>query len=432
MELSIDQSKALDLFKAGYNMFITGPGGTGKTHLIRLMNKWAIENGKNPQVCAMTGCAARLLECNARTLHSWSGIGLGTGDIASTVRRVVGKKYKKQQLKKADVLIIDEVSMMSLKIFELIDKLLIGAKRNVKPFGGLQIVLVGDFYQLPPVGDANEIETTQFCFESERWAQCIDKIVDMKHVFRQTDSMFAKVINQVRVGRLKKSSFDLLKTRVAVQVSDTIKPTILMPLRRHVDSINQRELSKLDQTSMVKYECAMTIDKEAEDAGRSEPEQIEREYESLKRNLMADEAIDLCVGAQVMCIANIDMESKNQLVNGSQGIIESFNAGLPVVRFRDGHIRTIAKHVWSSEVIPCVGVEQLPLIHAWAITIHKAQGVTLDLAEIDAGQNIFECGQTYVALSRVKTLDGLYLTAFDPSRIKVSAKVQSFYKGLVV
>jgi ATP-dependent DNA helicase PIF1 len=205
-----------------------------------------------------------------------------------------------------------------------------------------------------------------------------------------------------------------------------------MPLRRHVDSINQRELSKLDQTSMVKYECAMTIDKEAEGAGRSEPEQIEREYESLKRNLMADEAIDLCVGAQVMCIANVDMESKNQLVNGSQGIIESFNAGLPVVRFRDGHIRTIAKHVWSSEVIPCVGVEQLPLIHAWAITIHKAQGVTLDLAEIDAGQNIFECGQTYVALSRVKTLDGLYLTAFDPSRIKVSAKVQSFYKDLVV
>ena len=147
-------------------------------------------------------------------------------------------------------------------------------------------------------------------------------------------------------------------------------------------------------------------------------------------NVMADKTLSLRVGAQVMCVANLDMEGPYPIVNGSQGIIVDICDGLPMVQFTDGQKRIIGWHVWQSETIPGIGIKQIPLIHAWAITIHKAQGVTLELAEIDAGSNIFECGQSYVALSRLKGLDGLFLTAFDPQKIKVNKKVQEYYKTL--
>ena len=152
------------------------------------------------------------------------------------------------------------------------------------------------------------------------------------------------------------------------------------------------------------------------------------EYNFLVNNILADKEVILKKGAQVMCIANIDNESADPIVNGSQGIIVDFVGNLPLVKFNNGVKRTIGYHVWNSENIPVIGVKQIPLIYAWAITIHKSQGVSLDMAQIDAGSNIFECGQTYVALSRIKTLDGLYLTAFNPQKIKVNKKVQAYYK----
>jgi ATP-dependent DNA helicase PIF1 len=145
---------------------------------------------------------------------------------------------------------------------------------------------------------------------------------------------------------------------------------------------------------------------------------------------MADKEIVLKIGTQVMCIANIDMESSDQVVNGSQGMVVGFIGELPLVQFNNGPRRTVGYHVWASEAIPTLGVKQMPLIYAWAITIHKAQGVSLDMAQIDAGSNIFECGQTYVALSRVKSLEGLYLTDLNPQRIKVNKKVQEYYMSL--
>ena len=146
---------------------------------------------------------------------------------------------------------------------------------------------------------------------------------------------------------------------------------------------------------------------------------------------MADKEIVLKKGAQVMCIVNLDMESPEPIVNGSQGIVIDFVGGLPLIQFNNGARQTVGYHVWTSEYHQTIGVQQLPLIYAWAITIHKAQGVSLDMAQIDAGSNIFECGQTYVALSRVKSLDGLYLTAFNPQKIKVNRKVQEFYAALL-
>ena len=145
---------------------------------------------------------------------------------------------------------------------------------------------------------------------------------------------------------------------------------------------------------------------------------------------MADKKLVLKIGAQVMCVANIDMEGEYPIVNGSLGIVTKFVGDAPLVKFYDGQSRVMTPHTWESDNVPGLGVKQIPLILAWAITIHKAQGVTLDLAQIDAGRTIFECGQTYVALSRVKSLEGLYLTSFQPEQIKIRRKVRDFYRKL--
>ena len=176
MQLSNEQNKALELFKQGKNLFITGPGGTGKTELIKYLVKDAKDRNKNIQVCALTGCASVLLGCGAKTVHSWANIGLAAGDSNKIVDRVVKSKYKRKPWQNIDILIIDEVSMMSVKLLEILDDI----GRRIRflphlPFGGIQIIFSGDFYQLPPVGNTDEPETEQFCFESNKWNSIIQK-----------------------------------------------------------------------------------------------------------------------------------------------------------------------------------------------------------------------------------------------------------------
>jgi ATP-dependent DNA helicase PIF1 len=158
-------------------------------------------------------------------------------------------------------------------------------------------------------------------------------------------------------------------------------------------------------------------------------QQINWEIEYLKNSIMCDQEIILKIGAQVMCIINIDTESDNPIVNGSCGIIIGFDSNdYPIVQFKNNFIRTMTSHIWESEQIKGIGIKQIPLILSWAISIHHAQGTTLDIAEIDIGNGIFECGQSYVALSRVKELEGLYLTGFNPQKIKVHPKVKEYYQ----
>lgn len=434
--LSEDQQRAFDFIKSGSNVFITGPGGTGKSHLIRRIVEWAKANNKEVQVCALTGCAAILLECGAKTVHSWAGIGLAGGPSEKTITRIGKHKYKSRPWRKVELLIIDEVSMMSKKLFEILDGIAKLVRKTTKPFGGIQIVLSGDFYQLPPVGDQAEPDTAAFCFESPLWLDTVNTTIELKTMFRQQDQAYVKALNEIRVGLMKKSSFNLLCTRVSVSCDSDIKPTMLMPMRRHADMINKRELERLGNAEFRIYKMDNVDERESlneiqrRSICRTDPDMIVHEYDILRNNVMAEKEVVIKVGSQVMCIANIDMEGPVAIVNGSQGIVENFVGDLPMVRFKDGQKRIIGYHIWSSENYPWVGVKQLPLIHAWAITIHKAQGVTLELAEIDAGHNIFECGQTYVALSRVKSLDGLHLSAFDPAKIKVNKKVQRYYASV--
>ena len=436
MELSPEQEQAIQVFTDGGNMFLTGPGGTGKTALIKKMVDLCKTTGKKVQVCALTGCAAVLLNCQAKTVHSWAGIGLANGDSDFIVKRVATNKYKAANWKKIDVLIIDEVSMMSQKIFEILDRIGKQVRKDTRPFGGLQVIFSGDFYQLPPVDDRQNDDpaASAFCFESSDWPGTFPVIVQLKKIFRQTDAVYTSILNQIRVGKLFKSALETLTPHIGKVLPETFVPTILLPRRRDAELINAIELEKLPSEKKVYTLTRVeTIPDKAQQTSKCviSAEQREMEHTFLMNNIMADKEIVLKKGAQVMCIANIDMESAEPIVNGSQGIIIDFVGNLPLVQFNNGARRTVGWHTWNSESFPSIGVKQLPLIYAWAITIHKAQGVSLDMAQIDAGSNIFECGQTYVALSRIKSLDGLYLTDFNPQKIKVNKKVQEYYKLIV-
>jgi ATP-dependent DNA helicase PIF1 len=432
MALSKDQSTSFNLFKENKNVFITGPGGSGKTYLIKICREYAISIEKKIQVCALTGCAAVLLNCKASTLHSWSGIGLATGYINSIIKKVVNNKYIKKKWLEIDILIIDEVSMMSKKIFDILNEIAKQIRKNNKPFGGIQLVLSGDFYQLPPVGSYDDIDSSLFCFESEEWKNVIDHSIELKTIFRQKDNVLVKLLNQIRIGKISKSSYSKLLECVDKKISaDELKPTILCPIRKKVNVINNEQFKML--TSEIKmFDVKVNFDETKLDKCVT---QKDKDYESnyLINNIMADKQIKLRIGTHVMCISNIDnnnVDCLNPIVNGSQGIIIDFKNNIPIVKFNNGIERPIDYHTWKSEKIDALSISQIPLIYSWAITIHKSQGVSLDKALIDIGSNIFECGQTYVALSRIKSFDGLYLTNLDLNKIKINKKVFEFYKQM--
>lgn len=204
--LSKEQKIIFDKYINGDNIFITGPGGCGKTFLIKKIVIHSKNKYRKIQVCALTGCASILLECNARTIHSWAGIGLANDSIDKVVEKVVRNYKKKQNWLNIDVLILDEVSMLSLKLFKILD--LIGRKirKNNLPFGGIQLIFSGDFYQLPPIGNEDDIESMCFCFESIIWEQIFGNPCFLLENFRQKDIVYNKILNQIRTGNIYSSS----------------------------------------------------------------------------------------------------------------------------------------------------------------------------------------------------------------------------------
>ena len=323
--------------------------------------------------------------------------------------------------------------MLSLKLLIILDIIAKTIKKNQKPFGGIQIIFAGDFYQLPPIGNENDPLTARFCFEHDNWDLFFDYQKELKTIFRQKDPIYSKILNEIRIGTIKKSSYELLQKYIRKpDENNEIKPPIILSRRNEVDNINKNELEKLEGKSQVyKYTELREINSLSEDVKTFITEKdIDNELLQIKNNIMAESEIHLKVGTQVMCVANLDFEGSNPLVNGSQGIILDFIDGFPRVLFRSGEKRIIGYHTWASEKFPDLGIVQIPLIHSWAITIHKSQGTTLDAAQIDIGNTIFECGQTYVALSRIKSLEGLYLIAFNPLKIKIFKKVKEFYENL--
>ena len=442
MELSKEQQTAYNKYIQGQNVFITGPGGAGKTALIKTIYDHATLKRKNIQVTALTGCAAILLNCKAKTIHSWAGIGLGTGTAEQLIAKITKNKFSKPLWKNVNILVIDEVSMLSLKMFNLLNEIGKAIRKNNKPFGGIQLIFSGDFFQLPPVGNKQEPDTHRFCFESDDWNLTFTRNcqVQLVKIFRQTDDVYSTILNQIREGKIKRKSNDLLLSFVGKSRDPNlvVEPTRLFPTRNKVENINNNKMAELvgeEKGFKMKQLKDLEMTKNDKCLRRDFTEHdIQFELDALSNNLICEKDITLKIGAQVMCVVNIHSDGGGfvEICNGSQGKIMAFCeiTGCPLVKFNNGIERTMLRHVWSSDKIPGIGVSQVPLILAWALTIHKSQGATLDVAEIDVGSGIFECGQTYVALSRVKGLSGLYLSSFDASKILVNKNVKDYYASL--
>jgi ATP-dependent DNA helicase PIF1 len=459
--LSTEQKFAFAKFAKGNNLFVTGPGGTGKTRLIQFMVEYMNSIGKSYQVCALTGCAATLLNCKAKTIHSWSGIRLAKGPSDEIVKRVIRNRGYTKSWQSTEVLIIDEVSMMSRKMFDLLDQIARSTRKiNSKPFGGIQLIFTGDFFQLPPIPDHDDPTTGEFCFQHPKWASTFKtaNCIELKTFFRQTDPEYISILQEVRRGTISAANIALLQTRlmrgILPETQSGIIPTKLFPVRSKVDTINEMSYAKLDGEERV-YRFNVTTNAKThidtgteltpEELARCEEltsEQLSVEVDNMIVSLFTEKIVRLKVGTLVMCTANIDVD--RGICNGSQGVIVGYaeaNANslpeefmkkvgtllVPVVRFANGVTMRVSPHQRQSEEYPCIIVSQIPLCLAWALTIHKIQGATLDMAEMDIGRAIFAAGQSYVALSRVKTLDGLYLSEFNSTKIKANPLVVEFY-----
>lgn len=457
--LSAEQKYAFAKFARGENVFTTGPGGTGKTRLIQFMVEYMNSLGKSHQVCALTGCAATLLNCKAKTIHSWSGVRLAKGPSADIIQRVIRNRCHIKAWREVEVLIVDEVSMMSSKMFNLLDQIGRATRRlSAKPFGGIQLVFTGDFFQLPPIPDQDDPTSGEFCFQNPNWQKTFrpEDCIELKTFFRQTDPAYISILQEVRRGTISAPNIELLQTRmtrgVATEPKNGVIPTKLFPVRAKVDAINGSSYEKLEGEERTYQFSVTTSAKIHIDNGAAlsatefahceelTPSQLSTEVDNLVASLFTEKTIRLKIGTLVMCTANIDVE--RGICNGSQGVVVGYadssaeeltrkigTVMVPVVRFTNGITMKVTPHPRQSEEYPCIIVSQIPLCLAWALTIHKIQGATLDMAEMDIGRSIFAPGQSYVALSRVKTLDGLYLSEFNSTKIKANPLVVEFYNS---
>lgn len=427
-QLTPEQRKAYDAVEEGKSLFITGPGGTGKSFLLKTIYEMIPDRtGKHVAITALTGCAALLIGRFAKTLHSWAGIGLGRESasvLTATIRRT-GKTLRRWLA--TDILIIDEVSMMTPELLDKLDAIAKLLRRDSRPMGGLQVVFVGDFYQLPPVAKEKE---TCFVFESEVWNEIVSETIYLTKILRQDDPVFHTILDEARKGVLSPQSLEILQSRTNQKWQDLkIRPTLLFTRRAEVDNVNDRNLKALKTERRVfKAETVFAPIDSTKDLTSESPE-VKRIVEKMDKDGPYMSELLLAVGAQVMLLTNLDFD--HGLVNGSRGVVTGYESnGAPIVQFLKGSPIPVPASSWESAEMEGVSRKQIPLKLAYAITIHKAQGATLDCALIDIGTSTFECGQAYVALSRVKNLESLYVWDVEPTAFRVHPKVLDFYSRL--
>lgn len=458
MELNLSPSQAIawrDIVENGRSGFLTGGAGTGKSYLVQNAVKQLRENGGKVAVTGTTGISAVIN--SGLTVNSFFRIGpddLKPGNKFNAIKRASDNYFFKQMLKKINTLIIDEASMLSIELFELIDEICcVSRKHKHLPFGGLQVILVGDFFQLPPVS-----KERKYLFESKLFWQSMGTIWDLREIWRQSDPTFCDLLGRMRIGETTNEDIELLKTYLNKDISrGDIKPTIMYAKRMDVDTLNNTELQNL--TSEIKSFPAKQLFFGEEVNTKKKPSlksfdknnYVESQHLKLLKELNFDKITNLKIGAQVMLTSNLDTE--NGLANGTRGIITGFRAAknpdskdmlsdnddemrqwyppnieLPLVSV--GNKTILVPYAKWTRTINDLGelvLWHLPLRLAWASTIHRAQGQTLDLVDISLDSSVFEVGQAYVAVSRAKSLDGLRFSAFDPTVIKADLKVKEFY-----
>src|SRR3990167_919205 len=403
------QAEALAILKTGANVFLTGEPGAGKTHVVNEFVGWLEASGIEPSITAATGIAATHIA--GMTLRAWSGIGVADSLSKGDVDRMASREPVARRIWKAKVLIIDEISMLSAAVLEAVDLVCREVRRSSEPFGGLTVVLVGDFFQLPPVSRSRE---AVFAYESASWRALNPLVCYLTEQYRQDDTAYLDVLSAIRAGAVEELHHERLTAR---HVADDL-PLDTPKLYSHnadVDGENGRELAKLPgKTSTFRMTSS----------GR------ENLVEGLKRGCLSPEDLELKEGAEVMFTKN---SPQGRFVNGTLGRVVGFDreSGWPIVKTRERDRVVVEPMEWQvvEDGKVRAAILQVPLRLAYAMTVHKSQGMSMDAAIIDLSR-AFEYGQGYVALSRVRRLAGLYLLGLNARALEVHPAVAQMDREL--
>jgi ATP-dependent DNA helicase PIF1 len=398
------QGEALDILKMGKNVFLTGAAGSGKTHVLHAYINYLKSHAVDVAVTASTGIAATHL--GGQTIHSWSGIGVRDILTDRDIEDLMERQYLYKRFERTKVLIIDEVSMLHHFRLDLIEWICRQMKRSERPFGGMQIIVCGDFFQLPPV-TRGEILESEFAFKAESWLASKFTVCYLSEQHRQKDNTYLSILNDIRQNKISKKTRELLESRLGKDIDLGVEHTRLYTHNIDVDEVNKRHLELIKGNTKSYHMLKKGAPSLAE---------------SLQKSCLSPENLELKVGARVMFTKN---HPEGQYVNGTLGVIKEFNQyGDPIVLTNGGMEIQVSPQSWKVEEEGKVKAEisQLPLRLAWAITVHKSQGMSLDAMELDLSKS-FVKGMGYVALSRVRTLDGMKLLGFNELSLVVDPEI---------
>lgn len=398
------QAQALTILKTGANVFLTGEPGSGKTHTIRAYIAYLQEHGIEPAITASTGIAATHI--HGMTIHAWSGIGVRNTLTAYDLDALSTKEYLVRRINTAKVLIIDEISMLSAETLSMVDVVCRTLRGNPEAFGGLQIIVVGDFFQLPPI--ARPGAPAHFAYQSPSWKNAKFLTCYLSEQHRQDDHSLLALLSAIRENAVEDFHHEELQTRTQTKKKDSDAITELFTKNVAVDALNEEKLA-----SLITKEEVFTM------ASKGSVSLVE----GLKKGCLSPEVLKLKKGAIVMCTKNNPTAG---FANGTLGTVVDFETGTryPIIETKDGKRITVVHMDWAVEEdgkIKAV-ISQIPLRLAWAITVHKSQGMSLDAAHMDLS-DVFEYGQGYVALSRVRTMGGITLAGYNQRALEVHPEI---------
>lgn len=405
--MNAKQQYAFERVVKGNNILLTGSAGTGKSFVMTQVIKWAKDNNKKIGITASTGLSAYLIK--GRTIHSYLGIGLGKKSPELMAQFVMHKnKPLAKRLMTLDILLVDEISMIDAELLQKISVYLSIVRKNASPFGGVQLLFSGDFAQLPPI-------SRKYCFDAQAFKDAkIDVIVLDELVRQEGDVEFKSILEELRWGHCSKHTLKVLKSLYKTEFENGVVPTRLYSHNVDVDKINDKEFQKL-------------VDEGAETHAFTTTYSSHPFAKTWADSIKVQEKVHLCIGAQVYVTWNLQGAEQSCLFNGTRGVVVAVSTSAVSIQLINGQIVNIEQYTLTSEDDEHISVTFMPLKLAYALSIHKSQGMTLDAVEIDLGDKIFEYGQAYTALSRARTLSSVRLLEVKASSFKTHSKVKEFY-----